>query len=136
VASLQDLSDPDYDPFAAEKFSNPVVSQVLVNLGKTAYSAVTAPGDALAGKLDPLSDEGARRVLDLAGFVTGGAGVVPAEAGALRAGIKAYHGSPHDFDQFDRARARRLTGTGCILRRMRGRPERTVTTCLMLVTRE
>jgi hypothetical protein len=101
VASLQDLSDPDYDPFAAEKFSNPVVSQVLVNLGKTAYSAVTAPGDALAGKLDPLSDEGARRVLDLAGFVTGGAGVVPAEAGALRAGIKAYHGSPHDFDQFD-----------------------------------
>lgn len=33
--------------------------------------------------------------------MTGGAGIVPAEANSLRAGIKAYHGSPHDFDRFD-----------------------------------
>jgi len=32
--------------------------------------------------------------------MTGGAGVVPAEANSLRMGIKAYHGSPHDFDRF------------------------------------
>jgi len=33
--------------------------------------------------------------------MTGGAGVVPAEANSLRMGIKAYHGSPHDFEKFD-----------------------------------
>lgn len=31
----------------------------------------------------------------------GGSSAVPAEANSLRAGIKAYHGSPHDFDRFD-----------------------------------
>ena len=61
--------------------------------------------------------------------LAGGAGVVPAEANSLRMGIKAYHGSPHDFDAFDlskdrdAARARRFTGMGCILRRI---PERAV----------
>jgi hypothetical protein len=40
---------------------------------------------------------------DLAGFVTLGAGAMPAKANALRAGIKAYHGSPYDFDRFDKS---------------------------------
>jgi hypothetical protein len=31
----------------------------------------------------------------------GGSGAMPAEANSLRMGIKAYHGSPHDFDAFD-----------------------------------
>ena len=38
-------------------------------------------------------------------------------------GIRAYHGSPYDFDQFDisrsaPAKAHRLTGMGCILRKI------------------
>jgi len=41
------------------------------------------------------------RSADLAGLVTLGAGAVPAEANSLRSGIKAYHGSPHDFERFD-----------------------------------
>jgi hypothetical protein len=31
----------------------------------------------------------------------GGSSAIPAEANSLRAGIRAYHGSPHDFDKFD-----------------------------------
>jgi hypothetical protein len=58
---------------------------------------------------------------------TGAIAGVPMRAreSVLGAGpIRAYHGSPHDFDRFRstrsaRARARRLTGMGCILRRMR-----------------
>ena len=38
--------------------------------------------------------------VDTAMTMTGGAGIVPAEANSLRMGIKAYHGSPHDFDRF------------------------------------
>ena len=38
---------------------------------------------------------------EMAMTLAGGAGVVPAEANSLRMGIKAYHGSPHDFDAFD-----------------------------------
>jgi hypothetical protein len=38
---------------------------------------------------------------DAAMMMTGGAGVVPAEANSLRMGIKAYHASPHDFNAFD-----------------------------------
>ena len=38
---------------------------------------------------------------EMALTLAGGAGVVPAEANSLRMGIKAYHGSPHDFDAFD-----------------------------------
>src|SRR5258705_5449124 len=46
--------------------------------------------------------------LETAMTMTGGAGVGPAEANTLRAGIKAYHGSPHDFDRFDASKI----GTG------------------------
>jgi hypothetical protein len=75
---------------------------------KGAYSGVTFPGDVVAGKADPY-DYG--RALDFAGAVTGGSAAIPTEANELRMGasglrdkmaaIKAYHGSPHSFDQFD-----------------------------------
>jgi hypothetical protein len=76
--------------------------------------AVTAPGDAYSGKLqvtDPEtglpSDEAIRRSTDLAGAVTLGSGAFPSE-GTVNMGIKAYHGTPHDFDQFSMDRI----GTG------------------------
>lgn len=62
--------------------------------------AVTLPREVYDGKIDPRSEEGIQRAADMAGTITLGAGAVPAEANSLRAGIKAYHGSPHDFDKF------------------------------------
>jgi hypothetical protein len=41
-------------------------------------------------------------------MITLGSGAIPAEANSLRMGIKAYHGSPHDFDRFDMSKI----GTG------------------------
>ena len=76
-------------------------------LAKDAYGAVTLPGDVYQGKVSMYGEDGRtnpeviNRSADLAGLVTLGAGAVPAEANSLRAGIKAYHGSPHDFDRFD-----------------------------------
>jgi hypothetical protein len=48
------------------------------------------------------------RTNNAAGMLTLGAGAVPAEANSLRMGIKAYHGSPHDFERFDSSKI----GTG------------------------
>ena len=76
------------------------LAKLVIGAGKSAISGVTAPGDAYAGRLDPMSDEGMRRTMDMAGLMTLGAGAGPAEANSLRAGIKAFHGSPHDFDKF------------------------------------
>jgi hypothetical protein len=67
---------------------------------RDAYNALRLPGDVYAGRIDPRSDEAIKRAFDLAGSVTLGAGAIPAVGNELRMGIKAYHGSPHDFDQF------------------------------------
>jgi len=77
-------------------------------LAKSAYGAVTLPGDVYAGKVNPMSDEAVGRAFELAGLVTGGAGAMPAGRNEMRMGIKAYHGSPHDFDRFDMSKI----GTG------------------------
>lgn len=92
-------------------FANEVAKDVL--------HTVMIPGNALNGKYDVkpekpgwISEEDLARqamakeqmikdAFQFAGLVTLGAGAVPAEANSLRAGIKAYHGSPHDFDRFD-----------------------------------
>lgn len=71
-----------------------------VELAKSAYGAATLPGDVYAGRVDPMSDEAVQRSADFAGLMTLGAGGVPAGRNEMRMGIKAYHGSPHDFDQF------------------------------------
>lgn len=55
----------------------------LRNLGKSITGAVTAPGDAYAGKLDPLSPEGIARANTLAGLMAGSPGT---PAGALGSG--------------------------------------------------
>ena len=76
-------------------------------MAQDALKAVMLPGDVYQGKVSMYGDDGhtnpeiINRSADLAGMVTLGAGAVPAEANSLRAGIKAYHGSPHDFDRFD-----------------------------------
>lgn len=79
-----------------------------VRLGRSAVSAFTLPGDVYAGRVDPNSQEALQRAADLAGFVTLGSGAVPASADDLRMGIRAYHGSPYDFEKFDASKI----GTG------------------------
>ncbi len=76
-------------------------------MAQDALKAVMLPGDVYQGKVSMYGEDGRtnpeviNRSADLAGLVTLGAGAVPAEANSLRSGIKAYHGSPHDFDRFD-----------------------------------
>jgi len=41
------------------------------------------------------------RATDLAGLLMGGSYAAPAQRNAVGSGIRAYHGSPHDFDRFD-----------------------------------
>lgn len=60
-------------------------------MAKSAFQAATLPGDVYAGKVDPLSEQGIARSLDLAGLVTLGSGALPAAKGAgaeLRMGLK------------------------------------------------
>jgi hypothetical protein len=73
--------------------------------------AVAAPGNALMGNYNqveidqngnvaPFDPRMVGDASNLAGLVTLGAGAAPAEADALNMGIRAFHGSPHDFQQF------------------------------------
>src|SRR3990167_7480269 len=80
---------------------------------QTVLLAAQLPGDVYAGRVDPLSDEAIGRSTDLAGLAmlgtTGapfgalGSGFIRPKPTAVAApeGIRAYHGSPHDFDKFD-----------------------------------
>jgi hypothetical protein len=76
--------------------------------------AAMLPGDVYQGNVSMYGEDGRtnpqviNRSADLAGMMTLGSGAIPAEANSLRMGIKAYHGSPHDFDRFDMSKI----GTG------------------------
>ncbi|MEG9884921.1 MAG: hypothetical protein V6Z86_10040 [Hyphomicrobiales bacterium] len=50
--------------------------------------AFALPGDTFAGRVDPLSDEGLRRSLDLATLMTGGGGAARGPANAIAMGMK------------------------------------------------
>jgi hypothetical protein len=80
--------------------------------------ALTAPARAYRGEFDPVSEEGVGEALNVAGNAMMGGlaapkprGVVGSAGGDLKGaalgaipdtpGIRAYHGSPHDFDKFD-----------------------------------
>ncbi len=63
------------------------------------------PRDYMAGEATRLPHEWAA---DVAGMTTLGSGAMPGAANELRSGIKAYHGSPYDFDRFDMSKI----GTG------------------------
>ncbi len=116
----------DYDPWATgigaapadpqvyndlfRKFSSAAAQTWPGRLAQSAWSAATLPGDVWQGKVDPNSEEGLNRMHELASMVVGG-GLPAAERGAVGtaggrlakdvAGIRAYHGSPYDFDRFD-----------------------------------
>jgi hypothetical protein len=71
------------------------VSDIVTGAAQSAVSGATLPGDALAGRVqvfDPSTgrptEEVLRRGADFTGLVTFGAGAIPAEANALRAGVK------------------------------------------------
>lgn len=77
----------------------------LTDIAKGVYesgkSAVTLPGDVLSGQtkvFDPasgnLTDEVLRRGMDFTGFMTLGAGAIPAEANTLRMGAKGIPEAP------------------------------------------
>lgn len=89
----------------------PAVPQFVYDIAE----AMMAPGKVLKDPglmINPetgrTSDYAIQKSADLAGMMTLGAGAIPAEANSLRMGIKAYHGSPHDFDRFDMSKI----GTG------------------------
>src|SRR6185437_16727922 len=80
--------------------SNPV-SNVVGGLASGIGKVFMAPGQALQSTTPMTSGDMIKPAADLAMMTTLGAGAVPQEADALNMGIKAYHGSPHDFDAFD-----------------------------------
>jgi len=64
-------------------------------MAKSAYGAVTLPGDVYAGRVDPLSEEGIGRAADLGGLVMGGTfGGAP--KGSIGSGFAdpLWHGTP------------------------------------------
>lgn len=81
----------------------PAVPQFVYDIG----AALAAPGKVMRNPglmINPetgrTSDYAINRSADLAGMMTLGSGAIPAQPNSLRMGIKAYHGSPHDFDRF------------------------------------
>lgn len=79
------------------------LSDIAKGMYESGKSAATLPGDVLTGKtkvFDPtsggLTDEVLRRGSDFTGFMTLGAGVIPAEANTLRMGMKGVPPSPED----------------------------------------
>ena len=72
-------------------------------LAKSAYGAVTLPGDVYAGRINPMSDEAVGRAAEFAGLLTLGAGASSAPRGSVRSGlarnsadddvVKLYHGT-------------------------------------------
>jgi hypothetical protein len=83
-------------------------------VAKDVLSALMLPGDVYQGNVPAYGADGRTSpqmiegAANLGGMITVGAGAIPAEANSLRMGIKAYHGSPHDFDRFDMSKI----GTG------------------------
>lgn len=83
-------------------------------LAQTAIEAAKLPGDVYSGQTPIAGPDGRtnpeviNRAADLAGMVTGGSYASPAMEDAAGMGIRAYHGSPYDFNAFDASKI----GTG------------------------
>lgn len=99
--------DGSVQPTAAGRDISRAVGAAAGGMAQGLLDAAKLPGDVYAGRIDPMSDEGIRRAGDLAGFaMTGGIGGAAKQAGEAVLGsgpIRAYHGSPHDFDRFSLA---------------------------------
>src|SRR5512139_3976851 len=72
-------------------------------MGQTIAEALMAPGNAYRSTPDnPVTTEQmVKPAADLAGLVMAGATGAPAMSNAAGMGIRAYHGSPYDFNKFD-----------------------------------
>jgi hypothetical protein len=101
---MVDVTPVDYDPFAAEQAGTDWLAGVLGNAAKSIWDI---PREALESseQLRTTGDYDPAPIVNAAGLaMTGGLGGVPAEAGEAILGsgpIKAYHGSPYDFERFD-----------------------------------
>src|SRR6185312_6054719 len=97
------LSGGDVNQALPEAYQDPNqgLAPILQHLGSSIGKVFMAPGQALQSTTPITSDQMIKPAADLAMATTLGAGAAPAEANALNMGIKAYHGSPHDFDAFD-----------------------------------
>src|SRR6185312_4188319 len=97
----------EHNPFAdslamgVDPSTNNPVSNVVGGLARGIGKVFMAPGQALQSTTPMTSEDMIKPATDLAMMTTLGAGAVPQDANALNMGIKAYHGSPHDFDAFD-----------------------------------
>lgn len=105
---MPDYASPIMAPPHKPSFAEKLMMTWPVELAKSLYSAAMLPGDVYTGKtqvMDPNTGHVAEDVIgrsaDLAGGVTLGSGALPGAANEARMGIRAYHGSPHDFDKFD-----------------------------------
>lgn len=72
-------------------------------MGQTIAQALMAPGNAYKSTPDNPITTGQMigPAADLAGVITSGTLAAPAVRGGAGMGIRAYHGSPYDFDKFD-----------------------------------
>ena len=118
LGGLSDLGGGAVDPVVLPQNPNPLadnpfshyVAQKLYGLGQGVVDAATLPGDVYAGRTDPTSEEGNERAFNLAQMMTGTprGGSVGSGVTLPPKGIRAYHGSPYDFDRFDMSKI----GTG------------------------
>ena len=78
-----------------------------VRAAKSGLAAIQLPGDVYQGNVSMWGEDGRtnpeviEKSADLGGLVMGGSYAAPAMKDATGMGIRAYHGSPHDFDKFD-----------------------------------
>ena len=88
--ATQTMVDPDVAPQRVMK-SLVEAPETYRDFGKgiaqSAYSGFTAPHDVATGQLDPNSDEGIKRALDLAGLATTGSFGFTKPEGALASGV-------------------------------------------------
>src|SRR6185437_7065525 len=106
------LSGGDVNQALPEAYQDPNqgLAPILQHLGSSIGKVFMAPGQALQSTTPITSDQMVKPAADIGMMTTLGAGAAPAEANALNMGIKAYHGSPHDFDAFDLSKI--VTGEG------------------------
>ena len=98
---------PGDDVWRLQAYRQGLVNQALgqtwpARMARSILGGLTLPGDVYAGRVDPFSDEGIARSVDLAGTVMLGSGAIPAEASSLRAGAKISKTSPLPMDDASR----------------------------------
>lgn len=93
---------PEPDSFWDKLGNYALHDSIPAQFARNALSAVTLPHDVYNGSIAPDDPSYNERVNNLAGLVTGGTyATAPEVQNGLGMGIRAYHGSPHSFDQFD-----------------------------------